>query len=317
MTAPPPTSAQVEALLTEVHDGPVHDLEPLSGGFWSTAFGYRVGEQRLVLRLGDLPGAFELERAAMAFDGPDLPVPAVLHIGTALGRTYAISTRHDGRFLETVRPVEASVAGPAIMRMLGALRAVPTAPDAPAEWDPAGPASESTWARWLTDALLDDPARRVTGWRATLAADPAIDRLHTACDERVRSLVASCPERRDVVHGDLLHGNVLLSDDASQVSAVFSWKCSVRGDFLYDVAWCSFWEAWHPGIEAVGVWSRTLAGAPDDPVAFVDAAVRHHCYELQIGATHLGWYAWTGDGAGLRAAAARTSGVLERGPLSG
>jgi hypothetical protein len=43
--------------------------------------------------------------------------------------------------------------------------------------------------------------------------------------------------------------------------------------------------------------------------------VRHHCYELQIGATHLGWYAWTGDRRELAAAARHTARILERGPL--
>jgi aminoglycoside phosphotransferase (APT) family kinase protein len=40
-----------------------------------------------------------------------------------------------------------------------------------------------------------------------------------------------------VLHGDLLHGNVLNSQDAKRITAVFSWKCSQRGDFLFDTAW--------------------------------------------------------------------------------
>ena len=52
----------------------------------------------------------------------------------------------------------------------------------------------------------------------------------------MRALAEACPERRDLVHGDLLHGNVLVSPDARRVQAVLSWKCSVRGDFLFDAA---------------------------------------------------------------------------------
>jgi aminoglycoside phosphotransferase (APT) family kinase protein len=316
VTEAAPSAEHVELLLRDLHGDAVEDLMPLAGGFWSTAYGYRLGRQELVLRLGDLPEGYEMDRDAMAFDGPDLPVPAVLDIGQALGRWYAVSERRHGRHLETIRPDEADVAGPAIMRLLAALRAVRTEPDAPAAWRPEGPPHESTWRRWLTDSLEDDPRRPVSGWRGTLAADADLDRLFTACADRVRSLVPSCPERRDVVHGDLLHGNVLVSEDASRISAVFSWKCSVRGDFLYDVAWCTFWGAWHPGIAAVDVWTRLLDHRPDeDPGALDDAAVRHHCYELQIGATHLGWYAWTGDRRELAAAARHTARILERGPL--
>ncbi len=314
MTEQRPSRRQLEALLAAVHGEEVGDLEPLSGGFWSSAFGYRVAGRELVLRVGDLPEAFEMERLAMSFDGPDLPVPAVHRLGSALGRAYAISERHHGRFLETITPEEAAVAGTPIMRMLAALRAVPVEAGAPAEWRPTGPPEASTWVRRLNDTLVDDPSRPVSGWRDRLAADPARDRLFRACQDRVRELSASCPERRDVVHGDLLHGNVLITHDASQVTAVFSWKCSVRGDFLYDVAWFTFWGAWHPGIAAVDVWGRLLADPPGAG-ALADAAARHHCYEVLIGADHLGWYAWTGDEEALRSVAAHTSHVLERGPL--
>jgi aminoglycoside phosphotransferase (APT) family kinase protein len=107
----------------------------------------------------------------------------------------------------------------------------------------------------------------------------------------VRALAEACPERRDLVHGDLLHGNVLVSPDARRVEAVLSWKCSVRGDFLFDAAWCSFWAPFHPGIAAAGPLSGLLR-APAvraGPGALLDAATRHHCYELHIGFTHLGW----------------------------
>jgi aminoglycoside phosphotransferase (APT) family kinase protein len=316
MTKAAPSTEQVEALLRDLHGEAVEGLEPLAGGFWSSAFAYRLGGRELVLRLGGIAEGYEMDRDAMAFHGPDLPVPSVLAVGTALGLPYAVSERHHGRYLEGIRPDEADAAGPAVMRMLAALRRIPSALDAPAEWRPAGPPEASTWHRWLTGSLEDDPRRPVSGWRRTLADDPDLDRLFNASAARVRSLADSCPERRDVVHGDLLHGNVLVSEDASRIEAVFSWKCSVRGDFLYDVAWCTFWGAWHPGIAALDVWTRLLDGGSDeDDRALVDAAARHHCYELQIGATHLGWYAWTGDQVELRAAARHTAQILERGPL--
>ena len=98
---------------------------------------------------------------------------------------------------------------------------------------------------------------------------------------------------------------------------MFSWKCSVRGDFLFDAAWCSFWAPWHEGIAAVEPLAGVLT-APRvraDPATVVDAAARHHCYELHIGFTHLGWNIWSGNQAGLTATAGRLAEILERGPL--
>jgi aminoglycoside phosphotransferase (APT) family kinase protein len=169
----------------------------------------------------------------------------------------------------------------------------------------------------LLAGLVDDPGKLVHGWSAALAADPELAVLSKAVAERVRTLAAACPERRDLVHGDLLHGNVLVSPGTRRVEAVLSWKCSVRGDFLYDAAWCSFWAPWHPGIAAADPLSGLLrAPAVRAEIgALLDAAARHHCYELYIGFTHLGWNVWTGNQADLAATARRLAEVLDRGPL--
>jgi hypothetical protein len=64
---------------------------------------------------------------AMAFAGPDLPVPEVRELGTApSGRAYAISVRHHGRFLEDTPVEQAGAVAPALTRLLVALyRATP------------------------------------------------------------------------------------------------------------------------------------------------------------------------------------------------
>lgn len=313
------SSDQVRNFLAAHHGEPVDDVEPLSGGFWSSAFGYRVGDRELVVRFGTMRDGFEADRRAMAFDGPDLPVPPVLAVGDAFDGAFAVSERRHGRFLESARPEEADVVGATVVRLLGALRAVPTAPDAPVAWEPTGPPEASTWRGWVVEALQDDPSMATAGWRRLLAADDRLDALFRACERRVVELTEALPERRDVLHGDLLHANVLMAEDASRLTAVFSWKCSQRGDFLFDAAWCTFWGGLLPGIGAAGVFERVLASpwAQADPMALVDAAIRHHCYELQIGATHLGWHAWTGDADALEAVAAHTAMLLERGPSGG
>ena len=184
---------------------------------------------------------------AMAFASPNLPVPEVREVGsTPDGLAYAISVCHRGRFLEDT-PVElAGALAPTLTGLLVALRAVPAAPDSPVLWhQPAG--SLRSWREFLVAGLVDDPSELVHGWGTALAADPKLAALSGAVSDRVRALVEACPERRDLVHGDLLHGNVLVSVDAERLEAVFSWKCSVRGDFLFDAAWCSFWA---PGTRA-------------------------------------------------------------------
>ncbi len=313
---PPPTSA-LQTWLVSFHGADVADLEPLRGGFWSSAFGYRHGDDALVVRWSALREGFDMDAGAMAFRSEALPIPEVLHVGEALGGFVAISRRHPGRFIEALPAEQGDAAGAAMAGLLAALRAVPSAPGDTVRWHDPETKQAFGWRDWLRAGLVDDPTQPVSGWRAGLAAHPRIDTLFQRCEERIEALLPTCPERRDLVHGDLLHQNVLVADDdPSRVTAVFSWKCSVRGDFLFDVAWCTFWAPWHPAIAAGDLWSRTL-GAPDlRPSDLEDAARRHHAYELQIGASHLGWYVWTSDDRELERAAAVLESVLERGPLS-
>jgi aminoglycoside phosphotransferase (APT) family kinase protein len=297
--------------------GAAEDLEALSGGAWSSAWAYREDGEELVVRFGQEVAWYEADRMAMAFDGPNLPVPEVREVGTtATGRAYAISVRHHGRFLENT-PVElADAIAPTLTRLLVALYHVPAPPDSPVVWHQAGGSVES-WREFLLAGLVDDPAKLVHGWSTALAGDRELAALSAAATERVSALVDACPERRDLVHGDLLHGNVLVSPDANRVDAVLSWKCSVRGDFLFDAAWCSFWASFHPGIAAADPLSGLLQDPSvlADPSGLLDAAARHHCYELHIGFTHLGWNVWTGNQVALAATARRLAEVLERGPL--
>jgi aminoglycoside phosphotransferase (APT) family kinase protein len=244
-------------------------------------------------------------------------VPQVRAVGnTPSGRAYAISVRHPGLFLEDTPVEQAATVTPTLTRLFVALYRVPAPPDAPVIWHQGAPPARS-WREFLRSGL-DDPKKLEYGWAAALAADRELAALSAAVSERVRTLVDACPERRDLVHGDLLHGNVLVSADAQRVEAVLSWKRSMRGDFLFDAAWCSFWApVYYPGIAA----TDPLPGLLQDPSvraergAFLDAAARHHCYELYIGFTHLGWDLWTDDQEILTARARRLAEVFERGPL--
>ena len=152
-----------------------------------------------------------------------------------------------------------------------------------------------------------------------MEADPKLAALAAAVCDRVRALIDACPERRDLVHGDLLHGNVLVSPDFRRVEAVISWKLSLRGDFLYDAAWCSVWgPVFYPGIAATDPLADLLRDRSlrRDENALADAAVRHHCYELQIAFTHLGWSLGTWDQKHLDATVDLIGEILDRGPVA-
>lgn len=296
-----PTDDEVLAFLRGRHGVAPTDLEPLSGGFWSAAYGYRLGDDELVLRMGSSPDGFRADQLAMRYGSASLPIPEVLWTGDGLGRRCAISRRHHGRVLETVGADERDRLGPTVVELLRSLRDV-------ADTGAVAP----PWHEWLLDGLTDRPGGPTSGWRALVGDDPIADRTFREADRQVRDLLDACPDRRQLVHGDLLHANVLVTPSADAVTAVFSWKCSTWGDAIYDLAWCTFWGRWHPGIGALDLWNRVAPTLAADDLP--DAALRHHAYELHIGASHLGWYAATGDHTSLRWTAAQLDELLEHGP---
>ena len=313
---PKPQAEQVAAWLARQHEGTITDFAPLKGGFWSSAFSYRVGNDELVLRLSEMSEGFASDKAAMQFASAQIPVPDVIAVGEGLGLHYAISRRHYGRFLESIAPHEAEAAGAALATLLQAMRQAEPARSDRVNWYAGADAANLSWHDWLKGGLggNGEPAPN-SGW-AKLAANPSLDALFKRCKSRIEGLLPACPERRDLIHGDLLYKNVLIAEDLSRVMAIFSWKCSALGDFLYDVAWCTLWGRWCPAIAQTNLWQRTLEAPDLSEDDLRDAPLRHHCYELQIAASHLGWFAWTGEEKELAKLAGVVEQLLERGPLT-
>ena len=104
------------------------------------------------------------------------------------------------------------------------MRSVPVMPADPVLWYDADASAGLTGRGWLLSGLVDDPKARVSGWRAKLASVPRLYGLLKNCESLIRELLSACPERRDLVHGDLLHQNVLTGeDDAARVKSTF-WR---------------------------------------------------------------------------------------------
>lgn len=280
---------------------PVGELEVLGGGAWSRAYGFPLGDRELVARFGQWREDFEADVRAMAFAGPDLPVPRVLEVGDALGGAFAISERHRGTFLEDVDEATLRRLLPALLRALDALRAQPAPPRRP---------DEPTWHEFLLETLVDVPGGRVSGWRSTLAGDPDLDRLFSAAEGEIVARLPACPELRHVLHLDLLHANVLVAPDGHRLEAVFDWACTTFGDFVYELAWFSFWSYLHPAFTAVDVVGAARRRLQETGTALDAFDERLRAYELHIGATHLAYHAFSGEDDALKAVADRLRPLL-------
>ena len=311
MNGEPVLEAEAAGFLAQRYAGRARDLAELGGGDWSRAFSFRLDGRDLVARFGPYGEDFAKDQQAMAFAGPDLPVPEVLETGRALGGAYAISQRCYGAFLETLDEAGWRRLVPALLRGLDTLRQLPAPAPVPGGGGmAAAPGGPESWRDWLLSGLDDRPGARVSGWTAILARRPGLTELFTAARDSFSGLLDACPEIRHVLHGDLLNRNVLVAPDASRLTAVFDWACSAYGDFLYEVAWFTFWAPWHAGLAAIDFRSVIRDHYDLTGVDVPRFGERLRCYELHIGLTHLAYCAFARRDDDLQAVARRTRELL-------
>jgi hygromycin-B 4-O-kinase len=300
---------KVKSFLDEYFGESVDHVELLGAGDWSRAFAFDHEGRALVARFGKYRGDFEMDRIAMDFARPGLPVPRVLDIGPAFGESFAISERHVGRFLDSIGTNESERLAQGVLQLLDALRDVPVDQNASARWPGVEP--HLSWRDWLTTSVEDDGNERVGGWRTELAKAPEIEAVYTRSVREMLALVADVPATLHVVHRDLLNRNVLV-DDTCQVTAVYDWGCSIYGDYLFDVAWFTFWAPWMAGVGTLDMAERVRSHLRETGADVTNFDERLRCYELQIGAEHLGYQTVMNDPAERAKVAARLDEVLSR-----
>jgi len=174
-------------------------------------------------------------------------------------------------------------------------------------WGADGNAPHATWRDALLDVTNDRPTERIHGWRKRLASSPTGAGPFEEGFRRFEALVDHVPEERHLIHSDLLHFNVLVAGE--RIAAVIDWGCSMYGDFLYDVAWLSFWAPWYRAwnnIDFVAEAARHYVSIGLEAPRFQE---RLRCYELHIGLSGQAYCAFSGHWEDLEWTARRTVAV--------
>lgn len=272
-------------------------------GAWSRCFGFRLGEQALVVRFGNFVEDFRKDQLAFVYASTDLPVPQLRAIGEVNGGYYAIATRAFGIPLEDVTPSEWEALVPSVASTLEAMRGVRLPPESGVGgWGLEGVGSHRSWSGYLLAVGEDNPDRRTYGWRVRLADSRigektfewAYDLLGQLAQDDVPISLLQC---------DLINRNVLVAGD--KITGILDWGCSIYGDHLYDLAWFEFWEPWHPNLDAVLLRSELARRWEEVGCTPENLESRLHACHLHIGLDHLAYNAYLENWTALEATAAR------------
>lgn len=265
-------------------------IQPVGHGEWSTAF--YVG-QDFVVRFSATDEDFRKDRWVMAHAPSGLSVPKLLEIGQAFGGYYAISQRAAGEYIEERDAAAMRRLLPSLFDTFDALRAVDLSETTGfGLWHDDGSAPHPTWSAFLQAVRSGPPSSRTNGWQERLARFPDAHAVFEQGFSAMEKLIPFCPDQRYLVHSDLLYFNVLVTGD--RINCVLDWGSSIYGDFLWDLAWFTFWQPWYTAWASVDIRGAALRHFADRGVELPDFDERIRCYELAIGLDGMAYQAYAG-----------------------
>jgi hygromycin-B 4-O-kinase len=243
------TPQVVEAFLIETTGAAVGDLSPITLGEWSTVYSFEKEGKAFVVRFSDYREDFAKDRIAYSYNSPGLPVPRIIQIGEAFGGHFVISEKSPGIPIDLLDSAEMQRVIPAVFDLLDALRTADiSGSEGYGSWSEDRKGAHASWKQALLDIASDTPAKRIHGWKNKLSASVGLEAF-SHLQQKLTSLTDSCPEERHLIHSDLLHYNLLIANN--EITAVLDWGNSLYGDFLYELAWFTFWSSWHPAMAGI------------------------------------------------------------------
>lgn len=283
----------------------VSDIAHLGQGVWSQAFSFRHLGKDYVIRFGLYSDDFKKDQIAAAYTAFDLPIPKVVEIGQALGRSFAISERAFGNMLDGLDEPQMVQIVPAVFQMLDAMRMTDiSSTSGYGNWNTEKVAPYPTWQECLLDVWNDPVTSRTYGWRASLKNSPMGDAPFNKAFDVLKSLVDKCPQERYLLHTDLLHYNVLVQ--GNEISAVIDWGNAMYGDFLYELAGLIVWSPWYPAMQNINWAEEARRHYKKIGLEVPNFEERLRCYEISIGLNGMSYNAFKHNWKDLELTTKRT-----------
>ena len=267
---------------------------PLGAGEWSAAYALTLDGHDVVARFGQHGKDYAKDRRMARHRSTSLPIPEFVDSGPADDGYFAITRRAHGDFLDELDGDAMRRTLPATLAVLDEIRRIDVSDTTGYGcWRPDGNAPFATWADALLDVVTEND--RTPGWRARLEASPTGAGPFDEAAAALRELAGDLPDRRQIIHGDLLYRNVLTRDGA--ITAVLDWGNSLYGDADYDLAWLLYWWPWYPAWRDIDIAAAVGRG----PLL---------AYQLHIGLDAQTYCAHTGRWDDLARNAAQTLALI-------
>ena len=270
----------VFSYLKDNFDDSVSNLEFINGGEMSQAFSFETNKGNFVIRVNTSSRSFYKDQYAYEhFGGKGIPIPEIIKIGQ-MDDVYhfAISEKAEGKHITVLTDDEYNKTLPSLLKIMDEIHDIDIKDTSGfGKWNLEGVGQYSSWKDFLL-AVKEYPEKENLFETSILEKD-VWQKIYSKMEE----LMKVCPEERFLIHGD--YGNNNAVSDGERVTGVFDWAESSYGDYLYDIAWITFWLKRPERIKQIEDYyeSKNIPNFEQ----------RLLCYKLRIGLSSISFYAYS------------------------
>jgi hygromycin-B 4-O-kinase len=271
----------VQSYLDNLYNNAVSNLMFIAGGEGSQAFSFEVNREKFIIRVNKhSDNGFKKDQYAfLHFASYGIPIPEVLKIDKLEdGHYFAISKKVEGDLFKNLPDEEFDETLPQLFKNIEVIHEILVSDKAGyGKWNSSGVAEKTSWKEVLLD--VDVFAKEMFG-NTSLEKD-IWDKVYA----RFVELLPYCPEDKYLVHADCNFDNILSKD--GKITGIIDWESSLYGDFLYDIAWLSFWTKDFDYEKAYLDFCKTTGKEIEH---FKERVL---CYKLFIGLGSLSFYVYS------------------------
>jgi hygromycin-B 4-O-kinase len=261
-------------------DNSISNLEFINGGEMSQAFSFKTDKGNFVIRVNKDSRSFYKDKYTFEhFGGKGVPIPKITEIGQIDDFYYfAISEKAEGKHITALTDEEYKKTLPSLLEIMDIIHNLDIKETKGfGKWNLEGVGSYNTWKDFIL-AVKEYPEKENLFETSFLEKE-----IWQKIYSKMKELMLVCPEDRFLVHGDYGNNNAVSNGD--KVTGVFDWAESSYGDFLYDIAWITFWLKKPERIKEIEDYyeSKNIANFKQ----------RLLCYKLRIGLSSISFYAYS------------------------
>lgn len=278
----------------------IQSLTAIKEGETSQAFSFSSKDREFVIRVHSKKHGFEKDRYAHDhFNSQRIPIPKTFQIGQLSNKFYcSITQKAEGKIIDHFEKEEIRQFIPELINVLDSIHGFNIGDTQFGDWEIDGKAPETSWKNYLLKLVEEFEDYKNKTPENTLLEQEVVHKILA----RYKQLVGYCPNIRHLVHGDYGFNNLL--SDGKKITSVIDWELSKYGDFLYDVAWLSFWET---TIDYADIF---LKHYQEKDVSVPNLHERILCYKLHFGLGALGFFSDSEQDKSYKWAKERLLGLL-------